>query len=85
MSEQNPVVLSKEDLEVLALIEQANQQYQVYFDFMKRQSTLTPKRQSQAAQPRSWDYPLGFVLRSDNHALMERFVERGRGPAGECG
>ena len=75
MSEQHPVGLTAQDLEVFELMKSANEQYQVYLDIMDRQSKLTPKRQPRAVQVRSWDYQLGIELRSDSNAFMERSVK----------
>lgn len=75
MTEQNPVALSEEDLVVLALLEQANQQYQVYLELMKSQMDLATKGPVHVEQPRTWDYPLGLVIRSKSNAGMERLVE----------
>lgn len=74
MSELHPVELSAQDLEILELMRTANEQYQVYLDMFERQSRLTPKRQPQAVQSRSWDYTLELKLRSESNAFMERFT-----------
>lgn len=71
MSNEQPVGLTEQDMEVLELMRSANEKYQVYLDLFERQSKLVPKRQPQVAQQRSWDYPLGLVLRSERDAFVE--------------
>lgn len=81
MSQISNVVLSDADLEVLALIEQANQQYQVYLELMNLQVALRSEQQPPLEPPRSWDHPLDLVIGKDQYALVERTIAGNRSPA----
>lgn len=71
MSSKVPVVLSEIDLDVLALMETTERQYQVYLETVSAQARLkTP--QQRVVQRYTWDHPLHLVIGKDDYALVER-------------
>lgn len=74
MDDNLPVTLSETDLEVLALMKQSDQQYQVYLEIMQAQAqvNLLLGKRHRIEASRSWDHPLGLVIRKGDYAVVER-------------
>lgn len=82
MGDKLPVVLSETDLEVLALMEQADQQFQIYWEIIRKQAPLRPRKQPVSKLHYSWDHPLHLVIGKDEYALVERLAAGDRRSGG---
>lgn len=82
MTSKMPVVLTETDLDVLALMAQADAQYHVYLEMIRAQAPLAARTQPTAVVRYTWDRPLHLVIGKEDYALVERTVEGDRVSAG---